>query len=224
MNQRFRMDVLIAGIMLAALQSGCMSFQTPEERDAQVRREQFVTAQVARLRREASVRGQVLAGVRADVTGLQDSQRRLAARVEDLAGQLDALSHRLDLVERELTRLDSTYRQRLAELQRAVALEGKARDQAIQAVIRSVSKEISTTANQLQSQQQRLLKSLAGGGAAGTAQGEYTVVRGDTLSAIASAFGVRVADIKKANHLKNDLIREGQKLIIPARRNQGHRQ
>jgi len=48
------------------------------------------------------------------------------------------------------------------------------------------------------------------------AQGEYTVMRGDTLSAIAQAFGVSVDAIKRANNLKSDLIREGQKLIIPA--------
>ncbi len=46
----------------------------------------------------------------------------------------------------------------------------------------------------------------------------YTVKSGDSLSKIASRYkGVSVNDIKKANGLKSDAIRAGQKLTIPAR-------
>jgi len=44
---------------------------------------------------------------------------------------------------------------------------------------------------------------------------EYTVEQGATLIAIAKAYKVSVADIKKANRLKSDNIRVGQKLLIP---------
>lgn len=45
----------------------------------------------------------------------------------------------------------------------------------------------------------------------------YTIQQGDTLSAIASSFGVSVADIVAANGLANaDAIQAGQKLAIPA--------
>ena len=43
----------------------------------------------------------------------------------------------------------------------------------------------------------------------------YVVVSGDTLSKIATKFGVTVAAIKTANNLTSDLISIGQKLIIP---------
>lgn len=43
----------------------------------------------------------------------------------------------------------------------------------------------------------------------------YTVRRGDTLSEIAHAHGVTVGALKRANGLKRDLIRVGQKLTIP---------
>lgn len=42
----------------------------------------------------------------------------------------------------------------------------------------------------------------------------YTVKSGDSLSKIAQLYHVKVSDIKKWNNLKNDLIREKQKLKI----------
>lgn len=46
--------------------------------------------------------------------------------------------------------------------------------------------------------------------------GTYTVVRGDTLSAIAAKFGTTVADLVSANNITNpNLIYPGQVLIIP---------
>jgi LysM repeat protein len=43
----------------------------------------------------------------------------------------------------------------------------------------------------------------------------YVVVSGDTLSSIASKFGVTVTALKAANKLTSDLIKLGQKLTIP---------
>ena len=43
----------------------------------------------------------------------------------------------------------------------------------------------------------------------------YEVQKGETLSVIATAYGVTVQDIKKANNLKSDMLQIGQKLKIP---------
>lgn len=46
---------------------------------------------------------------------------------------------------------------------------------------------------------------------------EYTVVQGDTVSGLAQRFGKRWVDIAAANKLDDvNLIRVGQKLVIPA--------
>ncbi len=45
---------------------------------------------------------------------------------------------------------------------------------------------------------------------------EHIVESGHTLSSIAAAFGTTVSKIKAANNLKSDMLRVGQKLIIPA--------
>lgn len=49
-----------------------------------------------------------------------------------------------------------------------------------------------------------------------TAGGEYVVQSGDYLGKIASKHGVKIRDLREINQLKNDLIRPGQKLVIPA--------
>ncbi len=43
----------------------------------------------------------------------------------------------------------------------------------------------------------------------------YTVQRGDSLSVIAKRFGVKTSELRAANNLSGDMIREGQKLRIP---------
>ena len=45
----------------------------------------------------------------------------------------------------------------------------------------------------------------------------YTVQSGDTLSLISEAFGSKISVIKDLNNLKNDNIRVGQKLRVPAK-------
>ncbi len=46
----------------------------------------------------------------------------------------------------------------------------------------------------------------------------YIVDKGATLSVIARVYGVKVADIKRANNLKSDFLRIGQKLLIPVKK------
>ncbi len=51
-----------------------------------------------------------------------------------------------------------------------------------------------------------------------TAEVEYIVRSGDTLSVIADRFGVRVARLRSANGIRGNLIHAGQKLVIPGSR------
>lgn len=45
----------------------------------------------------------------------------------------------------------------------------------------------------------------------------HTVKRGDTLSGIAGRYGASVTAIRKANSISGNLIRPGQRLVIPSR-------
>jgi N-acetylmuramoyl-L-alanine amidase len=51
---------------------------------------------------------------------------------------------------------------------------------------------------------------------AGAAAGQYQVKQGDTYWKIASNYGVKVTDLKKANNTGTNLIYPGQKVLIPA--------
>ena len=44
---------------------------------------------------------------------------------------------------------------------------------------------------------------------------EYVVQKGATLTAIAKAYGVTVDSIRRANNMKSDMLRVGEKLKIP---------
>jgi len=96
--------------------------------------------------------------------------------------------------------------QQMDRLRSALAEEQQTRKESVSEVIEIVSQ---TVEGAVRNVQRRVAPASAG-------KQTYTVVRGDTLSAISTAFGVSVEAIKKANHLKGDTIREGQALTIPA--------
>ena len=53
--------------------------------------------------------------------------------------------------------------------------------------------------------------------AAGGARVVHRVKRGETLSSIAQLYRTSVASLRKANHLKGNVIMAGQRLTVPGR-------
>jgi murein DD-endopeptidase MepM/ murein hydrolase activator NlpD len=60
---------------------------------------------------------------------------------------------------------------------------------------------------------------LAGFGLKALGDRVYTVRKGDTLSEISQDYGVSVRDLKRHNNLNSDLIRVGDRLVIPGQSN-----
>ncbi len=130
----------------------------------------------------------------------------------------------LQQLDLRLSRLEDGVRQSMnangtdiAALQREIAsLKGETA--AIRADRETMKKEI---VNEISSEVAKLLaaqqKTAAVTRAETASQSgyEHKVQSGQTLSAIAQAYGVSVEKIKKANGLKNDVIRVGQTLFIP---------
>ena len=212
MNRRLA-NALGCGSALLVLATGCVTFEPLAEREARIRRDQQMSVQVARINSQWARRGQDLADLRAEVQVLREDQQRLTAELAASRQLSSQLRQRLDLTERQLASVDANYSKRVEQLRKSLAAERGTREAALKVAVDSMAKEFETTANKLQAEQKRMLDSVAGSPAG---QREYTVVAGDCLSAIAQAFKVSIEGIKKANGLKSDLIREGQKLIIPA--------
>ena len=152
---------------------------------------------------------ELTAALSQQVRSVQDENARMELQIAELERKLLA-------VENENKELVETVRQ----LKRQAAAESAARDEQI----RKLSDQIVKLASLPPPQPATPAASSSRKGAASAESGssfteyeEYEVVQGATLSAIAAAYKVSVADIKKANNLKSDILRVGQKLRIPVK-------
>jgi len=154
-----------------------------------------------------------VAGMSADVNLVQEENRRLNARIEELEAGNAALQRRLE----ELQKLCVSLNERLQTQERDTQERLKALQGAIEADQRQRRQETEKLTKDL-------TKLLAGSNApkqpAKPAYSgkvfDWTVASGDTLSTIAKAAGVTVKEIMDLNNLKSaDVLRVGQVLQIP---------
>ena len=131
--------------------------------------------------------------------------------------QLQQLDTRLSRLEDGVRQSQNANGADLAALQRELAsLKGETaairadRD----ALKKEIVNEISTELAKLLAAQQKAASAVRAEAASQSGY-EHKVQSGQTLSAIAQAYGVSVEKIKKANGLTNDVIRVGQTLFIP---------
>jgi len=123
----------------------------------------------------------------------------------------------------EMTRQNATLKQQISGLENNVATLGKAieaernnRHTETERLLKEVAKQTTAAINtRTAAMQPKPQARKTGGPPIKGSFYEYKVQPGATLGAIAKAYKVSVADIKKANKLKNDIIRVGQKLYIP---------
>jgi len=150
-----------------------------------------------------------IAALRADMQVQNENVHKLVAAIETLGKQNATLVNEINGLKASYAKVVAENRDltgQVAELRQALDAERRDRAKMIDSVIATVKDEMN-----------KIVSKLPARGTSGpAAQGEYTVARGDTLGAIAQAFNVSVKALKDANKLKNDLIREGQKLTIPA--------
>lgn len=148
-----------------------------------------------------------LAALKADLDALREEQKILMSRIIGLEGdnskkelQLKELQALLDAMDKRFADVDSGWRTRMAELGASLDRERQARQNELKRFTEQVNKNVAA-------------KQQAGDNVSYTV---ITVKKGDTLSAIASALKISIADIKKLNNMKSDIIYENQKLKVPA--------
>ena len=163
----------------------------------------------------------------ADTAALRAAQERqqLSRDTEIAKAAAQSAEVQLQQLDIRLSRLEDGVRQSqnasgadLAALQREIAaLKGETA--AIRAdretMRKEIVNEISSEVAKLLAAQQKAAAATARTEAASQSGYEHKVQSGQTLSAIAQAYGVSVEKIKKANGLNSDVIRVGQKLFIP---------
>lgn len=200
-----RLNAIIMTAAAGALLSGCGTMYGDygnygqERANAQSQRDQ------ARIREQMD-RIQLQQDANSALSAARDAESRL--------NQLDLRLERLEAASRNLSSYaslsDLEALRRENESLRAQLAETKASQEKMRNEILSSVKGL------LKEQQSRAASSAAATAVTKAVSGyEHKVESGQTLSAIANAYGVSVKKIKDANKLKGDVIHVGQVLFIP---------
>lgn len=136
--------------------------------------------------------------------------QRLNERINGLQLEQQALTREIEAL-RRAPREDLATKNRLDTMERQLVAVNAARESDRREIVTELSRKVAT---------------IVGGASGGSSSGrgssssaetgyEHVVKSGETLSAIAAAYKVSSSSIKKANALKSDMVRVGQKLFIP---------
>jgi LysM repeat protein len=140
---------------------------------------------------------------------LDEKVSRLNAQVEDLQFRQQQTQKDLERVQTDLQELRRTAggvaSSDLKALEDRIATVDAARQKDKQAIIDQLAKELASIGSSKSGKTELPT----------TGTKEHIVQKGETLTTIAKAAGVTVADLKKVNNLTGDDIKVGQKLVIP---------
>jgi LysM repeat protein len=142
---------------------------------------------------------------------LDEKVDRLSAQVEDLQFRQQQMQKDLEAIRAQLQELrraaGGSDPAVLKALEDRIAAVDAARQADKKAIIDQLAKELARLGPSA--------PAAAVPASPAAKEKEYVVQKGDTLSSIAKANGVSVAELKKANGLTGDEIKAGQKLKIP---------
>lgn len=150
-----------------------------------------------------------MAQQQADMERLREDVQRIQEKLNGVELEQQNLAREIGSA-RGTPREDTVVRNRLDTLERQVQSLAAGREADRKQIVNQVASIVGASGGGAGG------RSSAGRGGSGTQTGyEHTVGAGESLSAIAVAYKVSVADIKKANNLKSSTVRVGQKLFIP---------
>jgi LysM domain len=140
--------------------------------------------------------------MREDVQRIQEKLNGIELEQQNLARDIGAV--------RSSPKEDTVVRNRLDTLERQVQSLASGREADRKQIVSQVATIVSASGGSASSGH-----SSSGRGSSAQTGYEHVVESGQTLSAIAAAYKVSAASIKKANNLKSTTLRTGQKLFIP---------
>ena len=154
-----------------------------------------VQAQQQTMAQQVSILDERLNKLRADVDALQFNQQQIQQDIKQVQAQLEELR-------RSSPSASANDIQALETRVRALDI---ARENDKKAILDQLAKELAALGN-------------AHGGASApliVSGNEHVVQKSETLTSIAKSSGVTIAELRKANSLTNDVLKVGQKLVIP---------
>lgn len=156
---------------------------------------------------------------REDSIIMEENMRRIRARLDAIESDMQRLAQQINASSADMSRANQSqiqgFNATLDELQKRIRAVDAARESDKKEIVDSLSKKISAV---LAAQPSRSSSTSTQKRSVSNEGYEHEVQPGETLSAIAKAYGVNTADIIQANGLKSaDVLRVGQKLFVPAR-------
>ena len=143
----------------------------------------------------------------ADMEKLRENVQRIQEKINGLELEQQNLQRDIGSM-KGAPKEDMVVRNRLDTLERQVQSLAAARDSDRKQIVSQVASIVGSSGSSSSG------KSSSGRGSSQTGV-EHVVESGQTLSAIAAAYKVSASSIKKANSMKSDTLRVGQKLFIP---------
>jgi 50S ribosomal subunit-associated GTPase HflX len=148
-----------------------------------------------------------MAQQQADMEKLRENVQRIQEKINGLELEQQNLQRDIGSM-KGAPKEDMVVRNRLDTLERQVQSLAAARDSDRKQIVSQVASIVGSSGSSSSG------KSSSGRGSSQTGV-EHVVESGQTLSAIAAAYKVSASSIKKANSMKSDTLRIGQKLFIP---------
>ncbi|MEI6168335.1 MAG: LysM peptidoglycan-binding domain-containing protein [bacterium] len=148
-----------------------------------------------------------MAQQQADMEKLRENVQRIQEKINGLELEQQNLQRDIGSM-KGAPKEDTVVRNRLDTLERQVQSLAAARDSDRKQIVNQVASIVGSSGSGSSG------KSSSGRGSSQTGV-EHVVESGQTLSAIAAAYKVSASSIKKANSMKSDTLRVGQKLFIP---------
>ena len=137
--------------------------------------------------------------------------QRVSGQVDVLQNNIDDLAHRIAKLERSAASDDvAALSSRIAALEGAVAALRRELQQQRGEIVKDISSRIARMPQPQPAQPKASPAAHSG------PHREYVVAAGDNLWLIAKAFNTTVPKIREMNNLKNDNLRVGQKILLPA--------
>ncbi len=210
---------ILSIVALAGFVTGCETYQSAARKRNNAdyyatqqlqKSQQQSRKQIQGFRKELDAVYDDVARITNHLNGLQDNNSVSSSSINSLKQNLSSVIQQNKELRTEISMLKQQMYEQKSQVESML-------DKIVKQVASETDKAISGLQSELVRQQRVLEEQSRASASTGGSFYEYKVQPGATLGAIAKAYKVSVSDIKKANNLKNDRIRSGQKLRIPKR-------